>query len=49
MFRATAKVIKEMPWWQKVLIDSAAVVTFGAAVKGMGYFIQEVEEPAKKK
>ena len=49
MIKATAKVIKEMPWWQKVIIGSAAVVAFSAAAKVMEYFIQEIEEPANKK
>jgi len=33
MMKATAKVIKEMPWWQKALIASAAIVAFSAAAK----------------
>jgi len=49
MIKATAKVIKEMPWWQKVIIGSAAVVAFSTAAKVMEYFIQEIEEPANKK
>jgi len=49
MIKATAKVIKEMPWWQKVLIGSAAAVAFSAAAKVMEYFIQEIEEPLHKK
>jgi len=49
MIKATTKVIKEMPWWQKVLIGSAAAVAFNAAAKGIEYFIQEIEEPANKK
>jgi hypothetical protein len=49
MMKATAKVIKEMPWWQKVLIGSAAAVAFSAAAKAMEYFIQEIEEPVNKK
>jgi hypothetical protein len=49
MMKATAKVIKEMPWWQKALIGSAATVAFSAAVKVMEYFIQEIEEPVNKK
>lgn len=49
MMKATAKVIKEMPWWQKVLIGSAAAVAFSAATKVMGYFIQEIEETGKRK
>ena len=49
MIKATAKVIKEMPWWQKALIGSAATVAFNAAVKVMDYFIQEIEEPVNKK
>jgi hypothetical protein len=49
MIKATSKVIKEMPWWQKVLIGSAAAVAFSAAAKVMEYFIQEIEEPVDKK
>ena len=49
MMKATAKVIKEMPWWQKVIIGSAAAVAFSAAAKVMEYFIQGIEEPANKK
>jgi|GEM_PF-3537299 len=49
MMKATAKVIKEMPWWQKALIGSAAAVAFSAAAKVMEYFIQEIEEPLHKK
>jgi hypothetical protein len=49
MMKATAKVIKEMPWWQKALIGSAATVAFCAAAKAMEYFIQEIEEPLLKK
>jgi hypothetical protein len=49
MIKATAKVIKEMPWWQKVLIGSAAAVAFSSAAKVMEYFIQEIEEPLHKK
>ena len=49
MIKATEKVIKEMPWWQKILIASAAVVAVSAAAKVMGYFIQEAEELANKK
>ncbi len=49
MMKATAKVVKEMPWWQKVLIGSAAVVAFSAAAKGIEYFFQEKEEPENKK
>ncbi len=49
MMKATAKVIEEMPWWQKALIGSAAAVAFSAAAKAMEYFIQEIEEPANKK
>jgi hypothetical protein len=48
MMKATAKVIKEMPWWQKVIIGSAATVAFSAAVKVMEYFIQEIEPVNKK-
>ena len=49
VIKVTAKVIKEMPWWQKVLIGSAATVAFSAAAKVMEYLIQEMEEPANKK
>ncbi len=49
MIKATSKVIKEMPWWQKVLIGSAAAVAFSAAAKVMEYFIQEIEEPVDNK
>jgi hypothetical protein len=49
MIKATSKAIKEMPWWQKVLIGSAAAVAFRAAAKVMEYFIQEIEEPVDKK
>ncbi len=49
MMKATAKVIKEMPWWQKVIIGSAAAVAFSAAAKMMEYFIQEIEAPVNKK
>jgi hypothetical protein len=49
MIKATSKVIKEMPWWQKVLIGSAAAVAFSAAAKVMEYFIQDIEEPVDKK
>ena len=49
MMKATAKVIKEMPWWQKALIGSAVAVAFSAAVKAMECFIQEIEEPGKRK
>jgi hypothetical protein len=49
MIKATAKMIKEMPWWQKVLIGSAATVVFSATAKVMEYFIQEIEEPLHKK
>jgi hypothetical protein len=49
MIKATAKVIKEMPWWQKALIGSAAAVAFSAAAKVIEYFIQEIEEPVNKK
>ena len=49
MIKATAKVIREMPWWQKVLIGSAAAVAFSATAKVMEYFIQEIEEPLHKK
>jgi hypothetical protein len=49
MINATSKVIKEMPWWQKVLIGSAAAVAFSTAAKVMEYFIQEIEEPVDKK
>jgi len=40
MIRATSKVIKETPWWQKMRIGSAAVVTFSAAFKEMRYFFE---------
>ena len=49
MVKATAKVIKEMPWWQKVLIGSAAAVAFSAAAKVMECFIQDIEEPENKR
>ena len=49
MIKATVKVIKGMPWWQKVLIGSAAAVAFSAAAKVVEYFIQEMEEPLHKK
>jgi hypothetical protein len=49
MIRAAGKVMKEMPWWQKVLIGSAAIVAFNAAAKGMEYFILEIEEPENKR
>lgn len=49
MIKATAKVIKEMPWWQKALIGSAVTVAFSATAKVMEYFIQEIEEPLHKK
>jgi hypothetical protein len=49
MIRATAKVIREMPWWQKILIGSAAAVAFSTAAKVMESFIQEREEPLHKK
>jgi hypothetical protein len=49
MIKATAKVIKEMPWWQKALIGSAAAVAVSVAAKAMDYFIQEIEEPVNKK
>jgi hypothetical protein len=49
MIKATAKVINEMPWWQKALIGSVATVAFSAEAKVMEYFIQEIEEPANKK
>jgi hypothetical protein len=48
MIKATAKVIKEMPWWQKALMGSAAAVALSAAVKVMEYYIQEIEEPFHK-
>ena len=38
-----------LPWWQKVIIGSAATVAFSAAAKAMEYFIQEIEEPLHKK
>jgi hypothetical protein len=49
MIKATAKVIKEMPWWQKVIIGSAAAIAFSAAVNVMEYFIHEMEDSANKK
>jgi hypothetical protein len=49
MIKATAKVMKEMPWWQKALIGSAAAVAFSAVAKVLEYFIQEIEEPINKK
>lgn len=49
MVKATARVLKEMPWWQKVLIGSAAALAFSAAAKVMEYFIQEIEEPVNAK
>jgi hypothetical protein len=49
MIKAASKVIKEMPWWQKVLIGSAAAVACSAAAKVIEYFIQEIEEPVNKK
>jgi hypothetical protein len=49
MIKATAKVIREMPWWQKVLIGSAAAVAFNTAAKVIEYFSQEIEEPVNKK
>jgi hypothetical protein len=49
MIKATSKVIKEMPLWQKVLIGSAAAVACSAAAKVMEYFIQKKEEPVDKK
>ena len=39
MMKAAAKVMKEMPWWQKALIGSAAAVAFSAAAKVLEYFI----------
>jgi len=49
MIKATAKAIREMPWWQKVLIGSAAAVAFSAAAKGIEYLSQEMDEPVKRK
>jgi hypothetical protein len=49
MMKAVAKVIKEMPWWQKALIGSAAAVAFSAAAKAMEYFLQGIEDPVNKK
>ena len=49
MMKATVKVIKEMPWWQKALIGSAATVAFSAGAKVMEYFIEEIEKPVNKK
>jgi hypothetical protein len=49
MIKATAKVIKEMSWWQKALIGSAATVAFSAAAKVMGYFVQEIDQPLHRK
>ena len=49
MIKATEKVIKEMPWWQKVILGTAAVVAFSAAVKGLEYYIEEKEEQANTK
>jgi hypothetical protein len=42
MIKAAAKVIKGMPWWQKVLIGSATTIAFSATEKVMEYFIQEI-------
>jgi hypothetical protein len=49
MMKATAKMIKEMPWWQKVIIGSAAAIAFSAAAKAMEYFLEGIEEPVNKK
>lgn len=49
MIKVTAKVIKEMPWWQKMLMGSAAAVAFSATAKAIEYFIQEIEQPASRK
>ncbi len=49
IIKATSKVINEMPWWQKVLIGSAAAVAFNAAAKVVEYFITEIEESEDKK
>jgi hypothetical protein len=49
MIRAATTVMKEMPWWQKVLIGSAAVVAFSAAAKTAEYFIQEMEGSVNEK
>ena len=48
MMKATVKVIKEMPWWQKVFIGYAVTVAFSTAAKVMEYFILEIEEPVNK-
>ncbi|MHB8909816.1 MAG: hypothetical protein ACYDAA_13165 [Syntrophales bacterium] len=48
MMKATAKVMKEMPWWQKALIGSAAAVAFSAAAKVLEYFIYEIEAHVNK-
>jgi hypothetical protein len=48
MMKATARVMQEMPWWQKALVGSAAAVAFSAAVKVLEYFIQETEVPVNK-
>ncbi len=45
IIKSTAKVIKEMPWWQKIILGSAAVIAFSATAKAMEYLIQEIEEP----
>lgn len=49
MIKATEKVMKEMPWWQKVILGSAAVFAFSAAVKGIEYYIEEKEEKVNTK
>jgi hypothetical protein len=49
MMKATAKVMEEMPWWQKALIVSAATVACSAAAKMMKYFIYEIEKPVNRK
>ena len=49
MIKATAKVIKEMLWWQKVILGSSAVFAFSAAVKGIEYYIEEKEEKVNTK
>jgi len=48
MMKAAVKVIKEMPWWQKVFIGYAVTVAFSTAAKVMEYFILEIEEPVNK-
>jgi hypothetical protein len=48
MMKATARVMQEMPWWQKALIGSAAAVAFSTAAKVLEYFSQEIEVPVNK-